>query len=136
MVLLLAAGFCASAINGVAGGGSLVSFPALMLVGYPAVVANVSNTVALVPGYLGATGISLEQLAHQQRRRALVRGVRAGGLERSRAGGGGQHGGRRRGRDGGTPPSATVAPRGDGALRCRRRHPHARLSRPASDTRR
>ena len=68
VVLLVAAGFLASAINGVAGGGSLVSFPALMLVGYPAVVANVTNTVALIPGYLGATGVSREQLASQQRR--------------------------------------------------------------------
>lgn len=38
-----------------AGGGSLISFPALLAAGYPAIVANVTNAVALCPGYLGGT---------------------------------------------------------------------------------
>ena len=45
----LAAGF----INAIAGGGSLVSFPALLALGIPEVSANITNTVALCPGYLG-----------------------------------------------------------------------------------
>jgi uncharacterized membrane protein YfcA len=50
---LAAAGFAAGAINSAAGGGSLISFPTLVAVGYPALVANVTNTVALCPGYVG-----------------------------------------------------------------------------------
>ncbi len=47
------AGFVAGGINGVAGGGSLVSFPALLAVGQPALTANVTSTVGIWPGYLG-----------------------------------------------------------------------------------
>lgn len=45
------AGFVAGTVNAVAGGGSLVSFPALLAVGYPAVTANVTNSVSMFPGY-------------------------------------------------------------------------------------
>ncbi|MBS1123987.1 MAG: putative permease [Deltaproteobacteria bacterium] len=45
----------AGAINAVAGGGSLVTFPTLVALGLPAVTASVTNTVAMCPGYLGAT---------------------------------------------------------------------------------
>jgi hypothetical protein len=54
-LFLVVAAFVAGAINGVAGGGSLVSFPALLAVGYPSKTANVTNTTALWPGYLGGT---------------------------------------------------------------------------------
>jgi len=54
-LLLAAAAFVAGAINAVAGGGSLVSFPALLAVGYPSKAANVTNTVALWPGYVGGS---------------------------------------------------------------------------------
>ena len=53
VALLAGTGFVAGAINAAAGGGSLLSFPALLAVGYPALDANVTNTVALCPGYLG-----------------------------------------------------------------------------------
>lgn len=52
---LLAAAFAAGAINAVAGGGSLVSFPALVAAGYPTKVANVTNSVALWPGYVSGS---------------------------------------------------------------------------------
>lgn len=54
-IFLAAAAFAAGAINAVAGGGSLVSFPALLAVGYPSKAANVTNTVALWPGYIGGS---------------------------------------------------------------------------------
>lgn len=66
--LLAAAGLLAGAINAVAGGGSLVSFPVLLAVGYPSVTANVTNTVALWPGYLGAVLGFRADLAGQRRR--------------------------------------------------------------------
>lgn len=43
------------AVNALAGGGTLVTFPTLLALGVPAVSANVTNTVALSPGYLGGT---------------------------------------------------------------------------------
>ena len=61
IALLAGAALVAGAVNAVAGGGSLLSFPALLAVGYPALTANVTNTVALTPGYLegrSATGAS------------------------------------------------------------------------------
>lgn len=51
--LLIGAGFAAGAVNALAGGGSLISFPALLGAGLGSVAANVTNTVALWPGYLG-----------------------------------------------------------------------------------
>ncbi len=66
--LILAAAFAAGAINTVAGGGSLVSFPALLAAGYPAKPANVTNTVALWPGYLGGSLAYRPELRRQRRR--------------------------------------------------------------------
>ncbi|MEK7692646.1 MAG: sulfite exporter TauE/SafE family protein [Chloroflexota bacterium] len=58
---LLLAAFAAGAINAVAGGGSLISFPALLAFGYPSKTANVTNTVALWPGYAaGSVGYRTE----------------------------------------------------------------------------
>ncbi len=71
-VLVLAAAFAAGAINAVAGGGSLVSFPALLAAGYPAKPANVTNTVALWPGYLGGSLAYRPELRRQRRRVALL----------------------------------------------------------------
>jgi len=63
---LAAAAFVAGGINAVAGGGSLISFPALIAAGYSAKAANVTNTVALWPGYLGGSVGYRELLAPQQ----------------------------------------------------------------------
>jgi len=70
-LFLVVAGFLAGAINAVAGGGSLVSFPALVAVGYAPKVANITNTVAMWPGYIGGTIGYAEQL-RGQRRRVLI----------------------------------------------------------------
>lgn len=48
-----AAAFVAGAINSVAGGGTLVSFPALIWLGLPSTIANATSTVAIWPGSLG-----------------------------------------------------------------------------------
>ncbi|MBA4181792.1 MAG: sulfite exporter TauE/SafE family protein [Anaerolinea sp.] len=65
---LMAAAFVAGAINAVAGGGSLVSFPALVAAGYPAKVANVTNSVALWPGYVSGSYGYRGELRRQKRR--------------------------------------------------------------------
>ncbi len=53
--LIAVAALAAGAINALAGGGTLVTFPVMTAVGIPPVVANVTNTVALCPGYLSGT---------------------------------------------------------------------------------
>jgi hypothetical protein len=68
LLLLAAAALLAGAVNAVAGGGSLLSFPALLAVGYPAITANVTNSVALTPGYFGGTVGYRRELAGQRRR--------------------------------------------------------------------
>jgi hypothetical protein len=49
-LLLMVAGFSAGFLNSLAGGGSFLTFPALVVSGVPSVIANASSTVALVPG--------------------------------------------------------------------------------------
>ncbi len=51
--VVFVAAFVAGAINSVAGGGTLLTFPALVWVGLPSTIANATSTVALVPGSLG-----------------------------------------------------------------------------------
>lgn len=65
LALLAGAGGAAGAVNSIAGGGSLLSFPALLAVGYPGVAANVTNLVALVPGYVSGTHAYRRELAGQ-----------------------------------------------------------------------
>lgn len=60
---VLAAGVAAGAINAVVGSGTLVTFPVLLAAGYPPVVANVSNTVGLVPGSLSGAYAYRKDLA-------------------------------------------------------------------------
>jgi uncharacterized protein len=70
---ILAAGGFAGTINTVVGSGSLVTFPVLLSLGYPPLVANVSNTVGLAPGSVsGAVGYRAE--LRGQRSRLLVLG--------------------------------------------------------------
>lgn len=69
-VLIGAAALSAGAINAIAGGGSLVTFPVLLASGLPAVTASMTNTVAMCPGYFGATFAQRRDL-EGQRGRAL-----------------------------------------------------------------
>ncbi len=55
-------------VNAVAGGGTLITFPMLTAVGVPAVIANVTNTVALCPGYIGGTLAQRKDLQGQGKR--------------------------------------------------------------------
>ncbi len=68
MAAVLLAGMAAGTINTVVGSGTLITFPTLLAMGVPAVTANVSNTLGLVPGSLsGAIGYRRE-LAGQRAR--------------------------------------------------------------------
>jgi uncharacterized membrane protein YfcA len=56
----------AGLVNALAGGGTLLSFPVLTAIGVPALAANVTNAVAMCPGYLGATLVQLRDLQGQR----------------------------------------------------------------------
>lgn len=60
--------FAAGMVNALAGGGTLITFPLLTAFGLPAVAANVTNTVALCPGYFGATYAQRGLLKEQAKR--------------------------------------------------------------------
>ena len=74
VALLVVAGLAAGAVNAVAGGGSLISFPALLAAGYPAVAANMTNAVAVLPGYVGGS-LGYRKELRGQRRRAVALGA-------------------------------------------------------------
>ena len=79
-VLIAVAGFLAGGVNAVAGGGSLISFPALVAAGLPTLSANVTNTTAVWPGYLGSAAAYRAELADQGHRlRALGLTAAVGG---------------------------------------------------------
>ncbi len=61
------AAFCAGGMNAVAGGGTFFSFPALLAVGVPPVVANASNSVALWPASLSGAWAYREELSRYKR---------------------------------------------------------------------
>jgi uncharacterized membrane protein YfcA len=62
----------AGAVNALAGGGTLISFPVLIAVGVPPVAANVTNAIALCPGYFGATIAQLPNLKGQRAQLLLL----------------------------------------------------------------
>ncbi len=73
VTVLVIAALLAGGVNAVAGGGSLLSFPALLFAGYPAVTANITNAVAVLPGYLGGSlGYRAELRGQWPRLRVLV----------------------------------------------------------------
>jgi uncharacterized membrane protein YfcA len=78
---ILAAGFAAGGINAIVGSGSLITFPVLVALGYPAVQANVSNTIGLVPGGVSSVLGYRRELRGQERRAAVLgTGTFAGAL--------------------------------------------------------
>ena len=78
---ILAVGLAAGTLNTIVGSGSLITFPTLLALGYPPVVANVSNTVGLVTGSIsGAIGYRSELEGQRPRLRVLGIASLAGGL--------------------------------------------------------
>lgn len=72
VALLVAAGLAAGTVNAIAGGGSLITFPALIAVGLAPVPANVSNSVAVFPGYVSSVAGSWRDLPARRRLLPLV----------------------------------------------------------------
>ncbi len=74
MLAVLAAGLAAGTVNTIVGSGTLITFPVLLAVGYPPVLANVTNSVGLTPGSIsGAYGYRAE--LRGQRRRLIGLGL-------------------------------------------------------------
>jgi uncharacterized membrane protein YfcA len=62
------AGMAAGMVNSIAGGGTLISFPAMTAIGMPAITANITNTVALWPGMVGGIVAQRRDFAGQRQR--------------------------------------------------------------------
>jgi uncharacterized protein len=73
-LILAGAAFVAGVVNAIAGGGSLISFPALLLTGMPPVAANATNTVAIWPGTI-SSAVAYRKFIGEERRRATVLSV-------------------------------------------------------------
>ncbi len=70
-VLLFGIAVVSGAMNAVAGGGSFLSFPALLVLGVPPIQANATNTIALWPGILGSIGAYRNELRGPEARHVL-----------------------------------------------------------------
>ena len=79
LALVTLAGFGAGVLNALAGGGTLLSFPALVAAGLPGLIANATSTIALCPGYLGAALAQRADLQGQGARIALLLPAAAAG---------------------------------------------------------
>ena len=67
VAVIIAAGFAAGTINTIVGSGSLITFPTLLVLGYPPLTANVSNNIGLVPGGVsGSYGYRHELEGHSR----------------------------------------------------------------------
>lgn len=84
--LIAVGAFLAGGVNSLAGGGTLITFPLLTFIGLPAVSANMTNTVALCPGYFGSAYAQKKLLQEQKSRlrwfipAAILGGVTGGYL--------------------------------------------------------
>ena len=82
ILLLFLAGVLGGTLNSIAGGGSFITFPALLIAGVPPVSANATNTFASCSGYLsGAYAFRKDLLAHRSElTRFVLFGVTGGAL--------------------------------------------------------
>jgi uncharacterized membrane protein YfcA len=72
LILVCLAAVAGGFVNAIAGGGTLITFPMLTAVGVPPVIANITNTVALCPGYVGGTLAQRRDLSGQGKRMRML----------------------------------------------------------------
>lgn len=72
VALVALAGFGAGAVNAAAGGGTLLSFPALLAAGVPALTANITSSVGLLAGYAGGSVAYRDELQGQRHRMRVL----------------------------------------------------------------
>jgi uncharacterized membrane protein YfcA len=75
LVIAAAVAFLAGGVNSIAGGGSLILFPTLVALGLGTVEANVTNSVAQWPGYLGGVAGFRSEYAGQRSRLLRLGGI-------------------------------------------------------------
>jgi uncharacterized membrane protein YfcA len=75
LTIVAVAGLLSGTVNSIAGGGSLLLFPALLGIGMPTQAANVTNSVANWPGFVGQVYGFAEDLRRQSRRRLVLLSV-------------------------------------------------------------
>lgn len=73
--ILFGSAVVAGALNGVAGGGSFVSFPALIFTGVSPIAANATNNAALILGTFGSVSVYRQELSNQRRESLILGGV-------------------------------------------------------------
>lgn len=66
------AAILAGVVNALAGGGTLITFPTLTAIGIPVVMANITNTIELLPGYIGGTLAQWDDMKAQAHRLRLI----------------------------------------------------------------
>jgi uncharacterized membrane protein YfcA len=66
LLVVVAAGFAAGAVNTIVGSGSLITYPVMVLLGVPPVSANIANTVGLVPGSIAGAWSYRDKLPDQR----------------------------------------------------------------------
>ncbi|MFI8178431.1 TSUP family transporter [Streptomyces microflavus] len=71
-MIVAVVGVVGGGVNSLFGGGTLITFPALTILGIPAVNANITNTVATIPGYASGAWEQRTELRTQRRRVAVV----------------------------------------------------------------
>lgn len=80
-LVIIAAGMAAGTMNAIVGSGSLITFPVLLLLGYPPLVANVTNTLGVVPGSIsGSIGYRRELSGQRARAMPLILAALLGGI--------------------------------------------------------
>ena len=81
IMLLFLAGFFGGVLNAIAGGGSFISFPVLLFVGIPPIIANATNTFASCAGYLsGAYAFKAELAEHKNELPLIIGACLIGGI--------------------------------------------------------
>ena len=70
-ILIAVAAFLAGVLNAIAGGGSFLTFPALVFAGVPPVIANATSAIAAVPGYLAAAIGFKDDIASVERKNLI-----------------------------------------------------------------
>ena len=79
-IIAFAAAFAAGVINSVAGGGTLVTFPALVWLGVPSIVANATNAVSMTPGSMASAWGYRRELGSSKRMLVLMAPSLIGGI--------------------------------------------------------
>ncbi len=70
-ILIAVAAFLAGILNAIAGGGSFLTFPALVFAGVPPVIANATSAIAVFPGYLAAAVGFKDDIASVERKQLI-----------------------------------------------------------------